>query len=105
MRRRKRTQDPRARLIKTVLTDQLRESADQHREDEERATESKKLRDERIRFAKACGLSLADIADIAHMSRARVQQIAPGRPSAADREAATEMLLSQIATAIGPTRS
>lgn len=56
---------------------ELMDASHQAAESEAQAEVDKKIRDDAIRKAKAHGLSLADIANLTSLSRARIQQLAP----------------------------
>jgi len=62
---------------RTFVVAKLVEYVQRCAEAEAQADMERKLRDDAIREAKAAGLSLAEIARMANVSRARVQQLAP----------------------------
>lgn len=70
---------------------ELMDAAIQAAQSEADAERDKKLRDDAIRRAKDRGLSLAEIATLTSLSRARIQQLAP---MVAEEEAVEEGTLS-----------
>jgi hypothetical protein len=69
---------PEDRTTRYFVLAQLAEACSRAAEAEAEAEVSRRVRDDAIRRAKGLGVSLREIASLSGLSKARVQQVAPG---------------------------